>query len=93
MTDQDLVLEMERINERCKHCKACIEGKTCQKTHHRIKKGRAKKEMDLWHMDFIGPVRSTTKGGKNYVLKIIDDYSRFVSVALLCEKNEAKDES
>lgn len=43
-------------------------------------------------MDLIGPVRVATKRVKNYILTIIDNYTKFVFVALLCEKSEAKDE-
>ena len=43
-----------------------------QKTHHRLKKGRAEK-MDLWHMDLIEPVRPATKGVKNCILTIVDE--------------------
>ena len=92
MREKDLVQGMDRINERYKQCEACIEGKACEKTHHRLYRRRAEKIMDLWHMDLIGPVRPATKGGKNYILTVIDDYSRFVFVALLCEKSEAKEE-
>ena len=37
MKEKDLVLGMERIRERYKQCESCIEGKACQKTHHRLK--------------------------------------------------------
>ena len=75
MKEKDLVQGVDRINERYKQCEACIEGKACQKTHHRLNRRRAEKIMDLWHMDLIGPVRPATKGGKNYILTVIDDYS------------------
>lgn len=43
-------------------------------------------------MDLIGPVRPSTRGGKNYIFIIIDDYSRFTYVALLHEKSDTTDE-
>lgn len=92
MKEKNLVQRMDRINERYKQCEACIEGKVCQKTHHSLNRRKAEKIIDSWHMDLIGPVRPATKGGKDYILTVIDDYSRFVFVALLCEKSEAKEE-
>lgn len=70
MKEKDLVLGIDGY----KQCKACIEGKACQKTHHRLKR-RAEKIMDLWHVDLVEPVRPATKEGKNYILTVIDDYS------------------
>ena len=36
--------------------------------------------------------RDQRRKEKNYILTVIDDYSRFVFMALLCEKSEAKEE-
>lgn len=92
MKEKDLVQGMEKMSEKYKQCEGCIEGKACQKTNHRLNRRRAEKIMDLWHMDLIGPVRPATKGEENYILTVIDEYSRFVFVPLLWEKSEAKEE-
>ena len=41
------------------------------------------------HMDICGPISPQIVGGKRYFFLIIDDYSRFMWVALLKEKSEA----
>jgi transposase InsO family protein len=45
--------------------------------------------MDLFHADLCGQIKPKTNGGKNYFLLIVDDYSRYIWVALLSTKDEA----
>ncbi|GJW24056.1 retrovirus-related pol polyprotein from transposon TNT 1-94 [Tanacetum coccineum] len=42
-------------------------------------------------MDLCGPIRVASANGKNYILVIIDDYSRFTWVKCLRSKDEAPD--
>jgi transposase InsO family protein len=39
-------------------------------------------------MDFVGPTRVRSAGGKWYVLIVVDDYSRYARVFFLVEKGE-----
>jgi len=39
-------------------------------------------------MDLCGPIRVTSRGGKRYVLVIVDDYSRFTWTLFLASKDE-----
>lgn len=50
------------------------------------------KESFMWHTDLIRPVNPTTRGGNDYIMTVVDDYSRFVFVILLCEKGNAANE-
>jgi hypothetical protein len=43
---------------------------------------------ELLHMDLVGPARVRSVGGKWYVLVVVDDYSRYVWVFFLEEKEE-----
>ena len=58
-------------------CKHCIFGK-----HKRVKFNAsvhtAKGILDYVHADVWGPSRKTSLGGANYMLTIIDNYSRKV---------------
>ncbi|GJU42661.1 retrovirus-related pol polyprotein from transposon TNT 1-94 [Tanacetum coccineum] len=45
----------------------------------------------LLHMDLCGPMRVASINGKNYILVIVDDYSRFIWVKFLASKDEAPD--
>jgi IS30 family transposase len=40
-------------------------------------------------MDLMGPTRTSSLGGKKYILVIVDDYSRYTWVLLLREKFDA----
>ncbi|GKD76774.1 retrovirus-related pol polyprotein from transposon TNT 1-94 [Tanacetum coccineum] len=42
-------------------------------------------------MDLCGPMRVASINGKNYILVIVDDYSRFIWVKFLASKDEAPD--
>jgi hypothetical protein len=50
---------------------------------------RAKKGLDLIHVDLCGQIRPKTPGGKSYFLLIVDDFSHFMWVELLTMKDEA----
>ena len=40
-------------------------------------------------MDLMGPMRTKSRGGKRYVLVVVDDFSRYSFVSFLKEKLEA----
>ncbi|GJX10584.1 retrovirus-related pol polyprotein from transposon TNT 1-94 [Tanacetum coccineum] len=54
------------------------------------------KSLGLWlhllHMNLCGPMRIASINGKQYVLVIVDDYSRYTWVIFLRSKNEAPEE-
>jgi transposase InsO family protein len=52
---------------------------------------RAQQQMELWHGDLCRPITPPTPGGKQYFLLLVDDFSRFMWVALLKSKDEAFD--
>ncbi|XP_070039289.1 uncharacterized protein [Nicotiana tomentosiformis] len=47
--------------------------------------------MELVHIDLCGPIRILSRGGKRYVMVLIDDYSRFTWTLFLTYKDEAFD--
>ncbi|GKB49969.1 retrovirus-related pol polyprotein from transposon TNT 1-94 [Tanacetum coccineum] len=49
----------------------------------------SKQRLHLLHMDFCGPMRIESINGKQYVLVIVDDYSRYTWVHFLRAKDEA----
>nr|GEX33839.1 retrovirus-related Pol polyprotein from transposon TNT 1-94 [Tanacetum cinerariifolium] len=48
-------------------------------------------KLELIHMDLYGPMRVASINGKEYILVIVDDYSRYTWVYFLCTKDEAPD--
>ena len=69
-------------------CESCIEGKVGKKSHRRLEEIRTKQTMELWYTDLISPIKPSTHGNKNYILTVIDDFSRMVFIRLLNEKSE-----
>ena len=45
--------------------------------------------LELLHVDLCGPMRVTSRGGKRYVLVIVDDYFNFTCTLFLTSKDEA----
>ena len=50
---------------------------------------RAKEVLDLVHTDLYEPIRTSAKGGYEYFISFIDDYSRFEYIYLMRHKSEA----
>nr|GFA98233.1 retrovirus-related Pol polyprotein from transposon TNT 1-94 [Tanacetum cinerariifolium] len=58
-------------------CSACEQGKIHQK-HHKSKTDFASnKPLYLLYMDLCGPMRVQSINGKQYMLVVVDDYSRY----------------
>ena len=64
------------------------ERKTTKSLHKKVKEIRTTRPLNLLHMDLIGPMRIERKGGKRYVIMVVDDVSRYF-VHFLKEKSEA----
>ncbi|GJT18745.1 retrovirus-related pol polyprotein from transposon TNT 1-94 [Tanacetum coccineum] len=72
-------------------CSACEQGKIHQK-HHKSKTAFASnKPLYLLYMDLCGPMRVESINGKQYVLVVVDDYSRYTLVFFLHSKDEASE--
>ena len=50
---------------------------------------RAKEVLDLVHTDLCGPISTSTRGGYEYFIGVIDDYSRYGYIYLMHHKSEA----
>nr|GEW42905.1 retrovirus-related Pol polyprotein from transposon TNT 1-94 [Tanacetum cinerariifolium] len=72
-------------------CSACEQGKIHQK-HHKSKTAIASnKPLYLLHMDLCGSMRVESINRKQYVLVVVDDYSRYTWVFFLHSKDEASE--
>ncbi|GKB11304.1 retrovirus-related pol polyprotein from transposon TNT 1-94, partial [Tanacetum coccineum] len=70
-------------------CSACALGKSTKKPHKPKSKDTNQEKIYLLHMDLCGPMCVASVNGKNYILVIVDDYSRFTWVKCLRSKDEA----
>ena len=57
-------------------CKPCLEGKMTMRPF-KAKGYRAKEVLDLVHTDLCGPMSTSARGGYEYFIIFIDDYSRY----------------
>ena len=50
---------------------------------------RAKEQLELVHSDLCRPMTIQARGGIEYFITFIDDYSRYGCIYLMCRKSEA----
>nr|GEW51416.1 retrovirus-related Pol polyprotein from transposon TNT 1-94 [Tanacetum cinerariifolium] len=72
-------------------CSACAMGKSIKKAHKPKSEDTNQEKLYLLHMDLCGPMRVESVNGRNYILIIVDDYSRFTWVKFLRSKDETLD--
>ncbi|GJU24024.1 retrovirus-related pol polyprotein from transposon TNT 1-94 [Tanacetum coccineum] len=70
-------------------CSACALGKSKKSSHQPKAEDTNQEKLYLLHMDLCGPMRMESINGKEYILVIVDDYSRFTWVKILRSKDEA----
>ncbi|KAL8120252.1 hypothetical protein AgCh_017415 [Apium graveolens] len=63
-------------------CESCLEGKMTNRPF-KAKGNRAKQLLELVHSDLCGPMNIQARGGYEYFVTFIDDYSRYGYVYLL----------
>ncbi|GJT91353.1 retrovirus-related pol polyprotein from transposon TNT 1-94 [Tanacetum coccineum] len=69
-------------------CPSCEQGKIKRVSHLPKPVPNSKQRLHLLHMDLCGPMRIASINGKQYVLVIVDDYSRYTWVHFLKSKDE-----
>ncbi|KAL0533127.1 hypothetical protein IC582_030342 [Cucumis melo] len=69
-------------------CDSCLEGKMTKRSF--TGKGlRAKTSLELVHSDLCGPMNVKARGGYEYFISFIDDYSRYDHVYLIQNKSDS----
>ncbi|KAA0062190.1 gag/pol protein [Cucumis melo var. makuwa] len=69
-------------------CDSCPEGKMTKRSSTR--KGlRAKSPLELVHSDLCGPMNIEDRGGYEYFISFIDDYSRYGHIYLIQNKSDS----
>ena len=63
-------------------CESCLEGKMTKRPFS-TKGERSKEPLQLLHSDVCGPLSVRARGGYQYFVTSIDDYSRYVYVYLM----------
>lgn len=68
-------------------CEHCVYGKQCR-VRFTTAIHRTKGTLDYINSDLWGPSSTLSKGGAQYMMTFIDDYSRYVWVYFLKHKDE-----
>jgi len=71
-----------------KVCDACVRGKQLRTSFKLKNYVSTSRPLELLHVNLCGPMRITSRGGKMYVLVVVDDYSRFIWTLFLASKDE-----
>jgi hypothetical protein len=69
-------------------CAPCRHDKIVAASHPPLTSVMTKRPRELFHIDYVGPARVCSVGGKWYVLVIVDDYSHYAWVFFLADKGE-----
>nr|GFB93828.1 retrotransposon protein, putative, Ty1-copia subclass [Tanacetum cinerariifolium] len=70
-------------------CPSCEQRKSKRASHPPKLVPNSRQRLHLLHMDLCGPMRISSINGKQHVLVIVDDYSRYTWVHFLRTKDEA----
>ena len=70
-------------------CDVCVKSKITKKTCYPVE--RQTKLLGLIHTNLADLKQTMSRGGKNYFVTFIDDYSRYTKVYLIKRKDEAFD--
>ena len=76
------------IKETTGICKGCVVGKHPEHKFDRGKASRATCILGPIHSDISGPMPITSMNGSRYLLKFIDDFSRYSWVFFIKKKSE-----
>ncbi|GJR17840.1 retrovirus-related pol polyprotein from transposon TNT 1-94 [Tanacetum coccineum] len=89
----NLVFGLPKFKYHKEHlCPSCEQGKSKRASHPPKPVPNSKQRLHLLHMNLCGPMRIASINGKQYVLVIVDDYSRYTWVIFLRSKDEAPEE-
>ncbi|XP_070014719.1 uncharacterized protein [Nicotiana sylvestris] len=92
LVSKDLVIGLPNIKfKEDKVCDACAREKQIRSSFKSKKMISTTRMMELVHIDLCGPIKTLSRGGKRYVMVLVDDYSRFTWTLFLRFKDEAFD--
>jgi hypothetical protein len=70
---------------------SCQLGKQTRAAHKKTSGIHTSRNLELLHMDLMGPARTASLCGRRYILVIVDNFSRYTWVIPLREKSDAFD--
>ncbi|BAF28754.2 Os11g0656500 [Oryza sativa Japonica Group] len=89
MGKEELVRGLPCLSQVDQVCEACLARKHRRSPFPRQALCRSDEPLALLHGDLCGPITPATPSGNRYFLLLVDDYSRYMWVALLSTKDAA----
>lgn len=89
MRQEGLVEGLPYIDHVEQVCDGCLVGKQRRASFPHKAQFRASETLELVHGDLCGPIQPSTPAGNRYFLLLVDDFSRFMWIALLSSKEKA----
>jgi hypothetical protein len=92
IASKDIVKDLPKMEKTGKRiCDPCQLGKQTRAAHKKTSGILTSKNLELLHIDLMGPTRTNSLGGRKYILVVVDDFSRYTWDILLREKFDAFD--
>jgi len=92
IASKDIVKDLPKMEKTGKRiCDPCQLGKQTRAAHKKTSSILTSRNLELLHMDLMGPTRTASLGGRKYILMAVDDFSRYTLAILLREKSDAFD--
>jgi len=89
---KDVVKGLPKMKKTGKRiCGSCQLGKQTRSAHKKTSGIQTSRNLELLHMDLMGPTRTASLGGKRYLLVIADDFSRYTWAIPIREKSDVYD--
>jgi transposase InsO family protein len=90
IASKEVVKDLPKMKDTGKGiCGPCQLEKQTRTTYKKTSGILTSRNLELLHMDLMGPTRNSSLSEKKYILVIVDDYSRYNCVLLLLEKSDA----
>jgi len=83
-----MVSGLPQIQQPAKACEGCVIRKQPRKVFKTFAPKRAKKVLEVVHLDVCGLLDKPSLGGSGYFLTFVDEFSRKIWVYLLKEKGD-----
>jgi hypothetical protein len=84
IASKDIVKDLPKMKKTGKGvCCPCQLGHQTRAAHKKTLGILTSKNLELLHMDLMGPTRTASLGGRNYILVVVEDFSRYTWVILV----------
>jgi hypothetical protein len=75
IANKEIVKDLPKMEKTRKGvCGPCQLGKQTRAAHKKTSGILTSRNLELLHMDLMGPTRTVSLGGRKYILVVVDDY-------------------